>query len=207
MDIVNPSHEFIDEIDGEAILEKLEQCGRVAYKSEGKITPGSAQKFIRNLIDRGHESVIEHVSITVKFVCDRGVTHEIVRHRLVAYTQESTRYCNYSKKGMTVINPMFWDEDSEQYKKWFGAMRYAEDCYNDLISGGASPQEARSVLPNSLKTEIVCTANLREWRHIMKLRTSVAAHPQMRELMIPLLNDFKRLIPVVFDDMEKGKES
>lgn len=201
VEIVCPGHEFIDDIDGEAILKKLERCGRVAYKSEDKTTPDSARKFVKSLIERGHESVIEHVSITVKLICDRGVTHELVRHRLVAYTQESTRYCNYAKKGMTVIKPPFWREASTEYHIWLASMEMAEKSYNTLIEMGCSPQEARSVLPNSLKTEIATTANLREWRHILKLRTSKAAHPQMRELMMPLLRDFKRLIPVVFDDI------
>lgn len=205
MEIISPGYMFVDPIDGEAILKKLELCGRVAHKSEDKMTPGSARVFIWKLIDMGHESVLEHVSVTVKFICDRGVTHELVRHRLAAYTQESTRYCNYSKTGMTFIKPVFWDseEKGDQYRRWQELMRAAESYYNLLISQGATPQEARSVLPNSLKTEIVTTANLREWRHILRLRASKAAHPQIRQLMIPLLNDFKRLIPVVFDDIEK----
>jgi thymidylate synthase (FAD) len=204
MELIHASHELIDEIDGEEIIKKLERCGRIAYKSEDKITSVSARKFIKNLLDRGHESVIEHVSVTVKFVCDRGVTHELVRHRLAAYTQESTRYCNYSKKGMTFIRPVFWEESpySPFYPYWESHVKQCEVEYNNLIKSGATPQEARSVLPNSLKTEIVATANLREWRHILKLRTSQAAHPQMREVMIPLLRDFKRLIPIIFDDIE-----
>lgn len=202
MEIVIPRHEILDKVDGEAILRKIELCGRTAYKSEYKITPGSARDFVRKIIASGHESVIEHVSITVKFICDRGVTHELVRHRLAAYTQESTRYCNYSKKGVTFIEPMFWCKSSPEYGIWYDAMVEAEVTYIGLIACGASPQEARSVLPNSLKTEIVITANLREWRHILKLRISKAAHPQMRELMLPLLQDFKELIPIVFDDIE-----
>ena len=201
MDIVSPSHTILDDIDEEQVLLKLERCGRTAYKSEDKITTGSAEKFIAGILKRGHESVIEHVSISVRFICDRGVTHELVRHRLVAYTQESTRYCDYAKKGVTFIRPFFWQVDALQYSLWQDAMRQAETTYNLLIENGATPQEARSVLPNSLKTEIVATANLREWRHIMKLRTSEAAHPQMRELMIPLLADFTRLLPVIFGDI------
>jgi thymidylate synthase (FAD) len=197
MNIVKPSHEILDEIDGLMILKKLEHCGRTAYKSEDKITNDSAYKFVRSLIERGHESAIEHISITVKFVCDRGVTHEIVRHRLVSYTQESTRYCNYSKLGVTFIEPP-WGLDEEDKV----VLKVLEDHYNRKIQQGQSPQQARYFLPNGLKTEIVETANLREWRHILRLRTAKTAHPQMRELMIPLLNDFKRLIPVIFDDIE-----
>jgi len=201
MEIVSPSHTILDDIDGEQVLLKLERCGRTAYKSEDKITAGSAEKFVAGILKRGHESVIEHVSISVRLICDRGVTHEIVRHRLCAYTQESTRYCNYAKKGVTFIRPFFWRSDAPQYLWWLAAMAQAERSYNRLIKGGATPQEARSVLPNSLKTEIVVTANLREWRHILKLRTSEAAHPQMRELMIPLLADFTRLLPTIFGDI------
>ncbi|MDD5510502.1 MAG: FAD-dependent thymidylate synthase [Dehalococcoidales bacterium] len=201
MEIIAPYYEIVDKVDQGEILTKLEKCGRIAYKSEDKITPGSAEKFIRAIRERGHESVIEHVNLTIKFVCDRGVTHEIVRHRLVAYTQESTRYCNYAKRGVTFIKPMFWDELDPEYIGWREAMLDAEATYNGLIAGGASPQEARSVLPNSLKTEIVCTANLREWRHILKLRTSKAAHPQMREIMVPLLKELKCLLPVIFEDI------
>ncbi len=205
MEIVSPSHTILDDVDGEQILLKLERCGRTAYKSEDKITPGSAEKFIAGILKRGHESVIEHVSISVRFICDRGVTHELVRHRLVAYTQESTRYCNYRKRGVTFIRPFFWELDTQQYLRWEIAMRQAEVTYRQLVVKGATPQEARSVLPSSLKTEIVATANLREWRHILKLRTSEAAHPQMRELMIPLLADFTRLLPTIFGDIEASQ--
>ena len=205
MEIVNPSHTILDNVDGEQILLKLERCGRTAYKSEDRITAGSAEKFIAGILRRGHESVIEHVSISVRFVCDRGVTHEIVRHRLCAYTQESTRYCNYAKKGVTFVEPPFWEHGSQEYNRWYITMQNAEAAYNKLIEYGCTPQQARSVLPNSLKTEIVVTANLREWRHIMKLRTSEAAHPQMRELMIPLLADFTRLLPTIFGDIEASQ--
>ncbi len=204
MKIVKPSHQILDLIDPDEILKKIEKCGRVAYKSEDKITEDSAKEFVRKIIKSGHESVIEHINITVKFVCDRGVSHELVRHRLCAFTQESTRYCNYLNKGLTVIKPVFWENEIPSlYYYWLETMESAQDTYNTLISKGASPQEARSVLPNSLKTEIVVTANLREWRHILKLRTSKAAHPQMRELMIPLLEEFKKLIPIIFDDIKE----
>ena len=141
---------------------------------------------------------------SVKFITDRGVSHELVRHRLASYAQESTRYCNYSKDrfdGITVIETPFFEPASEQELIWTMAMKYAETAYLKLIELGASPQEARSVLPSSLKTEIVVTTNLREWRHILKLRTAQDAHPQIREIMQPLLDEFRRAIPVVFDDI------
>lgn len=201
MEIIEPTHEIMDLIDPVAILQKLELCGRVAYKSEDRITFDSAGRFISGILKSGHESVIEHVSLTVRFICDRGVTHEIVRHRLCAFTQESTRYCNYAKKGVTFIRPFFWNDDPVEMALWEGYMRQAELVYNGLIDSGSTPQQARSVLPNSLKTEIIVTANLREWRHIMRLRTAKDAHPQMRQLMIPLLKELRDKLPVLFNDV------
>lgn len=217
MKIVEPSVEIVDKLDGGEILRKIELCGRVCYKSEDKITDGSAERFVRSLIQRGHESVLEHVSFTVRFICDRGVSHEIVRHRIASYSQESTRYCNYSKDGfgreITVIKPCFceYDDNDPYYKKsqmfieWRYACKQAEEQYFAMLELGATPQEARSVLPNSLKTEVVMTANLREWRHFLRLRTSPAAHPQMREVALMLLKQVQEKIPVVFDDI--GEEA
>lgn len=206
MKIISPYFEIISPVDGDAILQHIERCGRVCYKSEDKITETSARTFVANIIKRGHEAVLEHASITVKFVVDRGVSHEIVRHRLAAYCQESTRYCNYSKAGfgeeITVIEPFFFERESFQYDAWKASMEECERAYLFLIGSGRSPQEARSVLPNSLKTEVVMTANLREWRHFFRLRTAPAAHPQMREVTIPMLRRFRELIPIVFDDIE-----
>ena len=195
----------MDDIDGAKILQKLERCGRVCYKSEDKITEGSAEKFIGMILKSGHESVLEHEKLTVKFICDRGVTHEIVRHRIASYSQESTRYCNYSKdkfgNELTFIRPCFWADDSEEYAVWKQAMEDIEKAYVKLISLGAKPEEARSILPNSLKTEIVCTMNLREWRHFFRLRTAERAHPQIREISVALLDELKKRIPVIFDDI------
>ncbi len=202
MRIVKPGFEILDAIDGTGILKKLELCGRTCYKSEDKITDGSAEKLVRRVISSGHESVIEHEKVTVRIICDRGVSHEIVRHRIASYSQESTRYCNYGKAGeLTFIQPCFFPEGSDQYRVWAEAMEAAEHAYLALLCDGASPQEARRVLPNSLKTEIVVTMNLREWRHFLKLRTAKAAHPQIREIAVPLLAEFQRRIPVIFDDI------
>ena len=202
---IRPSFEIMDDIDGAKILQKLERCGRVCYKSEDKITEGSAEKFIGMILKSGHESVLEHEKLTVTFICDRGVTHEIVRHRIASYSQESTRYCNYSKdkfgNELTFIRPCFWADDSEEYAVWKQAMEEIEKTYVKLISLGAKPEEARSILPNSLKTEIVCTMNLREWRHFFRLRTAERAHPQIREISVALLDELKKRIPVIFDDI------
>ena len=206
MRVIKAGFHILSPVDGQKILKSIEEAGRVCYKSEEKITEDSAEKFVAGIIKRGHEAVLEHEAIRVKFIVDRGVSHEIVRHRLAAYCQESTRYCNYSKgkfgEEITVIEPCFWDKDSDLMKDWRSAMRMAENHYLGLLHQGASPQEARSVLPNSLKTELVMTANLRAWRHFFKLRTAPAAHPQMREVAIALLKEFQKLVPVVFDDIE-----
>ena len=210
MKIINPYTEILTPLDGQAILQHIELCGRVCYKSEDKITDTSAAKFVAGIIKRGHEAVLEHFDITVKFVCDRGVSHEIVRHRMASYCQESTRYCNYSKDGfggeITVIRPLFLADGSTAMRHWVWACTQAEQSYFNMLTFGCTPQEARSVLPNSLKTEVVMTANLREWRHFFKLRTAPAAHPQMRELTIPLLHRMQELVPVVFDDLEVPHE-
>lgn len=205
MKIIEPYFEILEPIDGDSILRKVERAGRTCYKSENRITAGSAEDFIRRILNSGHHSVIEHISITVKFICDRGVSHELVRHRLASYSQESTRYANYSKdrfgKEITVIKPCFWAEDSSAYGEWKEAMQEAEAHYMRLMDMGTRPQEARNVLPNSLKTEVIMTCNLREWRHVFMLRCSSQAHPQIRELMLPLLEEFHKGIPVLFDDL------
>lgn len=204
MKIISPNVKILTPLDGQAVLKHIEQCGRVCYKSEDKITDTSAAAFVAGIIKRGHEAVLEHFNITVKFICDRGVSHEIVRHRLASYCQESTRYCNYSKEGfgreITVIQPSFLDCGTRGWELWVLACEQAEKAYFDLLKWGCSPQEARAVLPNSLKTEVVMTANLREWRHFFKLRTAQAAHPQMREVAKMLLKQMREMVPGVFDD-------
>lgn len=180
----------------------IEEAGRVCYKSPVKETIDL--KFISDRIKAGHESIIEHVSETVKFIVDRGISHEIVRHRLSSFSQESTRYANYSKdyfrNGITVIRPFFFE--GKNYELWEDSCCVAEQIYLNLINFGAKPQEARSVLPNSLKTELYMTANLREWRHFFKMRCAIDAHPQMRQVAIPLFNHFKQIYPAIFFDME-----
>lgn len=216
MKLVKPSHEIL--FIQPDLLKLIEEAGRTCYKSEDKITEDSAEKFVKMVVKKGHHSVIEHANITVRFICDRGITHELVRHRLAAYSQESTRYCNY-KGGVTFIIPPWVNYSPDEIltidgeikghsmdycpaAAWFDVMLDTERKYIELITaGGWSPQQARSVFPNSLKTEIVMTANVREWLHVLKLRTSKAAHPQMIELMAPLLNELKTKIPIIFDDI------
>jgi thymidylate synthase (FAD) len=181
----------------------IEMAGRTCYKSESAVTPESSAAFVRRLIASGHESVIEHAVASLRFVCDRGVTHELVRHRLVSYSQESTRYCNYAGDRfggeVAFIKPPGLDEESEG--DWMMAMKNAELSYLGLINRNVKPQIARSVLPTCLKTEILTTANLREWRHMLKLRTSPAAHPQMREIMTSAWTILQSRCPNVFFDI------
>jgi thymidylate synthase (FAD) len=204
MKIISPSYEILYMLEPYDILKSIERIGRTCYKSEDNITNDSAKGFVKRLIKSGHESVIEHINITVKFICDRGVSHELVRHRLAAYSQESTRYCNYSGE-LTFIKPLFWDEKSIEFRDWKYAMQEAEKYYMNLLRYGARPEQARSVLPNSLKTEIVMTANLRQWRHVLRQRCSKSAHPQMREIMLPLLVELEYLLPEIFEGIMEGK--
>lgn len=200
-------------------LQHIEKIGRVCYKSEDKITEDgeSARKFVSMLLQRGHEAMIEHSSLSVKFIVDRGVSHELVRHRIASFAQESTRYCNYGKEkfgsectfidlegGIKLDGKMkniSIGEITSLLNEWVFAMEDAEKHYMKMLALGATPQIARSVLPNSTKTEITITANYREWRNFFKLRTEVAAHPQMREVTIPLLAELKERLPVIFDDI------
>ena len=207
MKIINPSVKLEDSIDGQRILKKIERIGRTCYKSEGNITEDSAEKFVKNIMNKNHESVLEHVNISVRVICDRGVTHEIVRHRIASYSQESTRYCNYSNdkfgNELTFIKPIFSKEyDAGMYDTFEDTCRFIEKRYFEMLENGATPQEARSILPNSIKTEIVMTMNLREWRHFFRLRCDKAAHPQMRQVANLILKEFKEKIPVIFDDIE-----
>lgn len=191
------------------MLRLIEHAGRTCYKSEKRITDDSAFEFVRKIIQTGHHSVLEHVNITVKFVTDRGVTHELVRHRLASYSQESTRYCNYGG-GLTFIIPVWMNIEPGEYVSgyldtkrndelyWLQSMLDAERYYRSMLISGATPQEARQVLPNSTKTEIIMTANLREWMHVLNLRTSVAAHPQIASLMTRLNNELFHKLPEVF---------
>ena len=226
MYLINPSYEILTEIDATRILKKLELAGRVCYKSEDKISDDSAPKFCRMVLNRNHESVIEHESLTIKFIVSRSFTHELVRHRLASFSQESTRYCNYNKKGLTFIIPTWLNIEPGEYickispylfghlfkingEDWTNVktdLRYfieylhgIEHLYSQYINNKKSPQEARAILPNCLKTEIVMSANLREWKHVLTLRTDKSAHPEMRQIMIPLLEELKEKIPVIFD--------
>ena len=214
MKIIKPKYEILTNITGDE-LKLIELAGRTCYKSEDNITDESARRFVKNIVSRGHEAMLEHSILSVKFICDRGISHELVRHRLASFAQESTRYCNYSKdkfgNELTFIEPFFFcqkgirnRDNNMLYNIWLDECESAEKAYLKMLELGATPQEARSILPNSVKTEIIVTMNYREWRHFFKLRAARLtgpAHPQMEEITIPLLDEVKKLIPVVFDDV------
>lgn len=187
-------------------LVKLERYARVCYKSEDKMAEEGDPNFLKRILKSGHESIIEHEKVTVMFIFDRGISHEVARHRIAAYSQESTRYCRYNQNKfgneITVIEPYFFMDDEKAYKYWEEACLAAEKNYMALLDAGRSAQEARSVLPTCLKTEMVVTYDMREWRHFFRLRCDSAAHPQMRQVAIPLLLKFKQHFPILFDDVE-----
>ena len=195
------------------IYARIETAGRTCYKSENHITPESSRKFAAMVVKNHHEAMLEHAVITVRFTVDRGVSHEIVRHRIAAFAQESTRYCNYSKdkfdNEITFIKPCFWEYDDPQYKKLVTVLSAAEVTYMHMLNNGATPQEARSVLPNSLKTEVVMTANIRELRHFLRLRAAAETgmpHPQMLEVAVPLYQKLVKLLPELFEDIKVPQE-
>lgn len=194
-DIQLVNYKYKDPMD---LLQDIERIGRVCYKSEHRITSSSAAPFVRSIIERGHESVLEHISITVRFITDRAIANELVRHRIAAYSQESTRYCNYKNK-IEFIYPK--NVSDKQLQLIMEACACAATTYQELIADGATPEIARDVLPLCTKTELIATYNLREWRHILRLRTDKAAHPKMRELMQTLLQFFQGLVPIIFDDI------
>ena len=205
MQIIEASYKILSSLDGNFIIHELAHVARICYKSSYTADIEANKKFIAERIKDGHESILEHKIITVRFICDRGISHELVRHRLASFTQESTRYCNYTadkfNDELTFIKPCFWDKHGADYAHWIQLMQSTENLYRQFIHTGSTPEQARAILPNCLKTEVIMTANLREWRHILKLRTAKDAHPQMREIMCPLLAELKKKIPVIFDDI------
>lgn len=237
--LVRPGYEFLQKPDPAEALRLIETAGRTCYKSEQRMGPETAPEFVRRIVARGHESVLEHSLVTVRFVVDRGVSHELVRHRLAAYSQESTRYCDYGGQRLSFVIPPWLDLSPGRYglsggatpewqctpaaaataeaagagaptpltaiepaaRAWLAALAAATQAYEGLRALGWAPQQARAVLPHALKTDIVVSANFREWRHILRLRSAAAAHPQIREVMLPLLRAFAALYPALFSDL------
>lgn len=201
MIIIQPSIELILTENPVNVLKKIEHAGRVCYKSEEKITEDSYISFIKGIIQRGHLAVLEHGSLSVLIKCDRGVTHELVRHRIASYCQESTRYCNYGKQNRISLIPMMDGLSPDQQQRRRDLYARIEQVYLAEILEGVKPQQARDNLPTCLKTEIMVTMNFREWLYFLELRGSKAAHPQIRKIAIMILEEFKRKIPVIFDSL------
>ena len=203
MKIVQQSHEWITPLNRDVTLKRIEQIARTCYQSEGAIKPGSDAKMVAMLCKNHHYAMIEHISLSCKFITDRGVANEIVRHRIGSYAQESTRYCNYNKdkfdNQITVIDHGY---TGDLHACWLEAVDDAETSYQIMIAKGATPEQARDVLPLCLKTEIVCTWNLREWHEVLRLRTAKDAHPAIRALMIPVLRELQEVYPEIFNDIE-----
>lgn len=210
MKIINPSIQIQETLSYNEMKHLIERCGRTCYKSEDKINEDSAEKFIKMIINRKHKSVLEHVGIPIKLICDRGVSHELVRHRLASYSQESTRYCNYSDdkfdNEITVIKPLFFKENNIDKASmiWYKAMKECENAYFDLLKNNITPQDARSVLPNSLKTEINMTCNIREWHTVFDQRLKLDAHPQMIQIMITIASVFMEKFNIFFEDYREN---
>lgn len=211
MNIVQPYARLMDVESSEqgiALLKKIEWCGRISHRSEETQTADSWDRFLRAVVlGHGDWSIVEHASVTVDMLVDRGITHEVVRHRLFAFTQESTRFVNYEKKmPPSFVRPDIAsghvDDHTTDFKVWIKAVDACESAYKELLASGYTPQIARSVFPNALASRIIITGNLRNWRHFLMMRTTKEAHPQMRQVTIPLLEEFKAKIPIIFEDIE-----
>ena len=207
------------------VMKHLEVAGRVCYRSEGNITEESADRFIKSIISRGHESVIEHIQVSAIIICERSISHQIVRHRLASHSQESQRYCNYSKERfdgqIRYIIPTWLENEEAELKEyleygsspyisipgqiWIESMLKSERDYKELIRYGWTPEQARTVIPNSAKTELMMTMNLREWRHFLNVRGESGADPQIVKLANILLEDLYSYLPAVFEDIVHGK--
>ena len=207
--IAAPKVEVLTPLDGDAILKHLELCARncyihIVWQMMWK-GADSARQMVRKLLELGHEAMIEHYNLTVKLTCDMGVYKDLTRHRHVSYAIESTRYCNYSKgkfgNELTVMKPCHIKEGTPEYQIWLSTMETIEKNYNAMAELGCKPDQLRMLLPHSIKADVIMTANLREWRHIFKLRCAPAAHPTVQEVMKMLLGTLKREIPVIFDDI------
>ena len=209
MKIIKPWIE-IERIDGKSIMKNIEKACRTCYRSENLITEESYKNLIKNCLNRGHESILEHEKITIRMCCDIGVYKDLTRHRFGSFSIESTRYCNYGKdkfdNEIKFIEPCNIDGSSELYSNWVGTMDFIEKEYIAMNNNGATPDQMRMILPHSTAAEVVMTANIREWRHILSLRASKMTHPSVQQVMIPLLLYFKRCMPELFEDINYNEE-
>lgn len=204
MQLIDPKIE-VEKVDGNGIMQKIERACRTCYRSEEKITDFSYKTLLKNCITRGHESVLEHEKITIRMTCDVGVYKDLTRHRIAAFSIESTRYCNYGKdkfnNEIKFIKPCNIEEGTSVYDLWKDACERIEKDYIEMSKLGAAPDELRMILPHSTAAEVTMTADIREWKHILLLRTSNHTHPAIRQLLIPLLLYFRQIMPEIFDDV------
>lgn len=208
MKIIKPWVE-LEKIDGIKVMKNLERAAKHCYRTEGNIKEDSYDHFLRNCINRGHESVLEHEKVSIRICCDVGAYKDITRHRLASFSIESTRYCNYSKdkfgNEISFIEPCNI-EDEGLYQDWKNCMEEIEKCYNKMATNGALPDQLRLLLPHSTAAELTMTANIREWRHIFALRADKHAHPSIQQFMIPLLLYFKQQMPALFDEVQYNND-
>lgn len=223
MKIIKPKI-IIEDLDYTKIMKNIEKACRTCYRSEDKITKDSYKTLLKNCINRGHESVLEHEKITIQMICDIGVYKDLTRHRHASFSIESTRYCNYNKdkfdNQLHLIEPVFYEKswteansqgsamsvDEQKSYYWYDCMENVEQTYNAMIELGSIPDEARMILPHSTAALVTMTANIREWKHILELRANNHAHPSVQQVMIPLLLYFKEKMPEIFNSIEYNKE-
>lgn len=205
MKIIDPQV-FIEKFDGVKIMKNIERACRTCYRSEDSITDVSYQNLLKNCINRGHESVLEHEKISIRMICDIGVYKDLTRHRFASFSIESTRYCNYSKdkfdNEIKFIKPCNIKEGTCEYKLWHNCLTDIESYYQSMSAGSATPDQLRMILPHSTAAEVTMTANIREWKHILELRCSKHTHPAVQQVMIPLLLEFKSKMPEIFNNTE-----
>jgi len=199
----------VESYDSRKIMKNLERACRTCYRSEDLITEESYKTLLKNCINRGHESILEHEKITIRMTCDVGVYKDLTRHRFASFSIESTRYCNYGKdkfdNEINFIRPIFADE-LDKFNIWEDTMKTIEDAYMKMVVAGYKPDEMRMILPHSVAAEVTMTANIREWKHILDLRTKKMAHPAVQQVMIPLLLNFKKNMPEIFGDIEYNED-
>lgn len=209
MKIINPKVE-VEKYDGVKIMKNIERACRTCYRSENLITEDSYKRLLTNCLNRGHQSILEHEKITVRMICDIGVYKDLTRHRFGSFSIESTRYCNYGKdkfeNEIKFIEPVNIDKTSELYKDWYRTVDFIEQEYVRMSRMGATPDQMRMILPHSTAAEVTMTANIREWRHILDLRTKKMTHPSVRQILIPLLLKFKEDMPELFGNIEYDTE-
>lgn len=205
MKIIKPLVE-IEKVDYKKIMRNLEKACRTCYRSEDKITEESYKTLLKNCINRGHESILEHEKITVRMICDIGVYKDLTRHRIASFSIESTRYCNYGKdkfeNEIKFIEPINFEKNTEMYKEWEDSCKEIENHYMRMAKLGATPDQMRMILPHSTAAQVTMTANIREWKHILELRASSHAHPAVEQVMLPILMQFKGKMPEIFDDIK-----